>query len=306
MSEFYGSSDDETSIRVVHHALDRGATLLDTADMYGVGHNESLVGRALKGRRDDAFLCTKFAVKRGADGSFLGVSGRPEYVKKACDESLGRLGVDHIDLYYQHRVDPEVAIEETVGAMAELVKAGKVRHIGLSEASSDTLRRAAAVHPIAALQTELSLWSRDPEEELLATCRELGTLFVAYSPLGRGFLTGQIRSVDDLAEDDFRRGMPRFAPENFEANLDLVKKVEAMAEDKGCTAAQIGLAWVLTRGAHVVAIPGTRRTERVDENLGALAVTLSKEELDALDAVMPIGAARGLRYPAARMSMVNR
>ncbi|MCC7535314.1 MAG: aldo/keto reductase [Deltaproteobacteria bacterium] len=306
MSEFYGESDDARSIAVIHHALDRGVTLLDTADMYGAGKNERLVGRALSGRRDEAFLCTKFAVRRGEDGSFLGLSGRPEYVKTACDASLARLGVDHIDLYYQHRVDPEVPIEETVGAMAELVKAGKVRWLGMSEAAPETLRRAVKVHPIAALQTELSLWSRDPEIELIATCRELGVLFVAYSPLGRGFLTGQLRSRADLATDDFRRNMPRFSDASFEKNLELVKRVEALAAEKGHTAAQLALAWVLTRGEHVVAIPGTRSTSRLDENAAAVEVRLSAEDLAALDAILPPDAAEGARYGAQGMASVNR
>ncbi|MBK9001192.1 MAG: aldo/keto reductase [Myxococcales bacterium] len=303
MSEFYGASDDVRSIEVIHHALDRGVTLLDTADMYGAGKNERLVGRALKGRRDEAFLCTKFAVRRGEDGSWLGISGRPEYVGAACDASLARLGVDHIDLYYQHRVDPEVPIEETIGTMAELVKAGKVRWIGMSEAAPETLRRAAKVHPVAALQTELSLWSREPEAELLATCRELGALFVAYSPLGRGFLTGQLRSRADLAADDFRRNLPRFSEEHFEKNLALVKEVEALASRKGCTAAQLALAWVLGRGDHVVTIPGTRSAKRLDENAAAAAVTLSTEELAALDAILP---PQGTRYTAQGMASVHR
>ena len=306
MSEFYGESDDARSIAVIHHALDRGVTFLDTADMYGAGKNVELVGRALTGRRDEAFLCTKFAVKRGADGSWLGLSGRPEYVKQACDASLARLGVDHIDLYYQHRVDPEVPIEETVGAMAELVEEGKVRWLGMSEAAPETLRRAAKVHPIAALQTELSLWSRDPEAELLETCRELGVLFVAYSPLGRGFLTGQIQSRDDLAQDDWRRNLPRFSEESFGQNLALVKEVEALAAKKGCTAAQLALAWVLTRGDHVVCIPGTRSAERLDENAAAAEVTLGADDLAALDAILPPGAAEGTRYPAAGMASVHR
>jgi aryl-alcohol dehydrogenase-like predicted oxidoreductase len=306
MSEFYGDSDDARSIEVIHHALDRGVTFLDTADMYGAGQNERLVGRALKDRRDDAFLCTKFAVRRGEDGSWLGLSGRPEYVKSACDASLRRLGVDHIDLYYQHRVDPEVPIEETVGAMAELVKEGKVRWLGMSEAAPATLRRAAKVHPIAALQTELSLWSREPEAELLATCRELGVLFVAYSPLGRGFLTGQLRSRADLAADDWRRNLPRFSEEHFEKNLALVSEVEAIAAKKGCTAAQLALAWVLTRGNHVVAIPGTRSAKRVDENAAAADVTLTADDLAALDAILPPGAAEGTRYPAEGMATVHR
>ncbi|MCE7890749.1 MAG: aldo/keto reductase [Sorangiineae bacterium PRO1] len=306
MSEFYGASDDARSIEVIHHALDRGVTFLDTADMYGAGKNERLVGQALKARRDEAFLCTKFAVRRGEDGSWLGISGRPEYVAAACDASLARLGVEHIDLYYQHRVDPEVPIEETIGAMAELVKAGKVRWLGMSEAAPETLRRAAKIHPIAALQTELSLWSREPETELLATCRELGTLFVAYSPLGRGFLSGQLRSRADLAADDFRRNLPRFSEEHFAKNLALVKEVETLAARKGCTAAQLALAWVLSRGDHVVAIPGTRSSARLDENAAAAAVTLSAADLAALDAILPPGAAEGTRYSAPGMASVNR
>lgn len=305
MSEFYGPADEAKSIAVIHRALDQGATFLDTADMYGSGHNESLVGRALRDRRDQAVLATKFAILRGDDASFRGVSGRPEYVKSACDASLSRLGVDHIDLYYQHRVDPEVPIEETVGAMADLVKAGKVRHLGLSEAAPATLRRAAAVHPIAALQTELSLWSREPEAEILATCAELGVTFVAYSPLGRGFLSGAIRSVDDLAPDDFRRHAPRFAPENFAKNLELVAAVEKIAAARGCTPAQLALAWVLTRGDHVVAIPGTRSPSRLDENLAAAAIALTTEELATIDAVIPPGAAAGTRYPEAALRMVD-
>ncbi|MCC6902738.1 MAG: aldo/keto reductase [Polyangiaceae bacterium] len=306
MSEFYGASDDARSVEVIHHALDRGVTLLDTADMYGAGKNERLIGRALKTRRAEAFLCTKFAVRRGDDGSWLGISGRPEYVAAACDASLARLGVEHIDLYYQHRVDPQVPIEETIGAMAALVKAGKVRWLGMSEAAPETLRRAAKVHPIAALQTELSLWSREPETELLAACRELGVLFVAYSPLGRGFLTGQLRSVADLAADDFRRNLPRFSEEHFAKNLTLVQAVEALAARKGCTAAQLALAWVLGRGDHVVAIPGTRSAGRVDENAAAAAVTLSPEDCAALDAIMPPGAAEGTRYSAPGMASVDR
>lgn len=306
MSEFYGASDDARSIEVIHHALDRGVTLLDTADMYGAGKNERLVGRALAGRRDEAFLCTKFAVRRGEDGSWLGLSGRPEYVKQACDASLSRLGVGHLDLYYQHRVDPEVPIEDTVGAMADLVKQGKVRWLGMSEAAPATLRRAAKVHPIAALQTELSLWSREPEAELLATCRELGVLFVAYSPLGRGFLTGQLRTRADLASDDWRRSLPRFSEEHFERNLDLVRRVEALAAEKRCTPAQLALAWVLSRGLHVVAIPGTRSPERVDENAAASELELSASELASLDAIFPPDVAGGTRYTEQGMASLNR
>lgn len=306
MSEFYGEADDERSIAVIHRALDNGVTFLDTADMYGSGANEALIGRALRGRRDEAFLATKFAIQRGAGGSFRGISGRPEYVKQACDDSLQRLGVDHIDLYYQHRVDPEVPIEETVGAMAELVGEGKVRHLGLSEAAPATIRRAASVHPVAALQTELSLWSRDPEAELIGLCAELGILFVAYSPLGRGFLTGRYRSRADLPADDFRRHLPRFSEENFPANLALVAGVERIAERKGCTPAQLALAWVLSRGDHVVSIPGTTNPERLDQNAAAADIRLSDEELAALDEILPPEAAVGTRYPEQRMSSVNR
>lgn len=306
MSDFYGASEDARSIAVIHRALDLGMSFIDTADMYGVGENERLVGRALKGRRDQAFLATKFGIQRSADGTWLGVSGRPEYVKAACDASLSRLGVDHIDLYYQHRVDPEVPIEETVGAMAELVKEGKVRWLGLSEAAPDTIRRAVKVHPIAALQTELSLWSRDAEAELVPLCRELGMLFVAYSPLGRGFLTGQIRSRSDLAADDIRLRMPRFSEENFGKNLELVKEVEKLAAAKGCTTAQLALAWVLSRGDHVVTIPGTRSEKRLAENAAAIDVELSAEELARLDAILPPGAAVGDRYHAQGMATLNR
>jgi aryl-alcohol dehydrogenase-like predicted oxidoreductase len=305
MSEFYGPADDAESVAVIHHALDRGVSFLDTADMYGSGHNEALVGRALRDRRDRAVLATKFAIIRGDDASFRGVSGRPEYVKQACDASLARLGVDFIDLYYQHRVDPKVPIEDTVGAMAELVKAGKVRHLGLSEAAPATLRRACAVHPIAALQTELSLWSREPEDEILATCVELGVAFVAYSPLGRGFLSGAIRSIDDLAPDDFRRHAPRFAGDNFAKNLELVTKVETMAKERGCTPAQLALAWVLSRGDHVVAIPGTRSQARVDENMAAARIALTAQELAAIDAIIPPGSAAGTRYPEAALALLD-
>jgi aryl-alcohol dehydrogenase-like predicted oxidoreductase len=305
MSEFYGAADDKQSIELMHHAIDRGVDFFDTADMYGSGKNERLVGRALAGKRDKVVLATKFAVVRGEDGSFRGVSGRPEYVKEACDKSLERLGVDSIDLYYQHRVDPAVPIEETVGAMAELVKAGKVRHIGLSEAAPSTIRRAYAVHPIAALQTEYSLWSRDPEDELLATCAELGVAFVAYSPLGRGFLTGKFRSVDDLAPDDFRRTHPRFADENLAKNLELVKAVEGLAAEKKITAAQLALAWVLSRGEHVIPIPGTRKVSRLDENVAAADVVLSESDLATLDRILPKGAASGTRYAASGMTLLD-
>ena len=306
MSEFYAGRDDAESVATIHRALDRGVTLLDTADMYGVGRNEELVGRAIRDRRDRVVLATKFGNMRGADGAFLGVNGRPDYVRAACEASLKRLGVDVIDLYYQHRVDPAVAIEETVGAMAELVRAGKVRFLGLSEAAPQTIRRAHAVHPIAALQTEYSLWSREPEDAILPTVRELGIGFVAYSPLGRGFLTGQIRTFDDLAPDDYRRTSPRFQGANFQRNLDLVQRIGAMAAAKGCTPAQLALAWVLTRGPDIVPIPGTKRRTYLEENLGALAVTLSPDELAAIDAACPPGAASGQRYPETSMHTVGR
>ncbi|MFY0541886.1 aldo/keto reductase [Nannocystis pusilla] len=305
MSDFYGPADEQRSLAVIHRALDEGVNFLDTADMYGTGRNEQLVGRAIQGRRDAVVLATKFAIRRGPNGEFLGVSGKPEYVKEACDASLKRLGVDVIDLYYQHRVDPEVPIEDTVGAMADLVKAGKVRHLGLSEAAPATIRRAYKVHPIAALQTEYSLWSRDPEDELLGLCAELGITFVAYSPLGRGFLTGQIKTIDDLAADDFRRHSPRFQGENFQRNLDLVRQVERLAAARNVTAAQLALAWLLARAPHVVPIPGTRSEARLAENIGAVDLELSAEELQAIDAVAPRGAAAGERYPAASMRQVN-
>lgn len=305
MSEFYGASEEAASIDVLHHAIDTGVTFWDTADMYGSGANERLVGRALKGRRDEVVLATKFAVVRGEDGSFLGVSGRPEYLREACDASLKRLGVDHIDLYYQHRVDPQVPIEETVGAMAELVTAGKVRHLGLSEAGAATLGRAVAVHPIAALQSELSLWSRDIEDEILPACRELGIGVVAYSPLGRGFLSGAIRSLDDLAEDDWRRFMPRFQGENFGKNLELVDRVEEMAGRNGCTPAQLALAWVLAQGPDVVPIPGTRRRSRLEENAGAVGIVLSDEDLAEIDEIIPRDMAVGTRYPEEAMRMLD-
>lgn len=305
MSDFYGPADEQTSVAVIHRALDLGLNFFDTADMYGVGHNERLLGRALQGRRDQAIVATKFAVIRGEDGSFLGVSGRPEYVVKACDASLQRLGIDTIDLYYQHRVDPSVPIEDTVGAMAGLVKAGKVRHLGLSEAAPDTIRRAHKVHPITALQTEYSLWSRDPEDAILATCAELDIGFVAYSPLGRGFLSGQIKTVDDLAPDDFRRHSPRFQGDNFQRNLDLVARIEQLAGARGVTPAQLALAWLLARGPSIVPIPGTRSIRRLEENIAATELTLTADELRAIDEVAPRGAAAGDRYPASAMKMVN-
>ena len=305
MSDFYtGSGSERESIATIHHAIDRGVTFLDTADMYGVGRNEELVGKAIRDRRDQVFLATKFGNVRAADGAFLGVNGRPEYVTASCDASLRRLGVDHIDLYYQHRVDRTVPIEETVGAMARLVEAGKVRHLGLSEASAETIRRAAKVHAIAALQSEYSLWTRDVETEILPACRELGIGFVAYSPLGRGFLTGAIQSPGDLAEDDWRRVNPRFQAEHFDHNRALAAKLEAIAARKGCTPSQLTLAWLLAQGDDVVAIPGTRYPARLDENAGAMGITLSSAELEEIAASVPKGAASGDRYPSASMKSV--
>jgi aryl-alcohol dehydrogenase-like predicted oxidoreductase len=306
MSEFYGTTDDAESIATIHEAIERGVDFLDTADMYGVGRNEELVGRAIEGRRDRVFLATKFGNVRGADGSFGGVCGRPDYVRSACEASLKRLKVEVIDLYYQHRVDPDVAIEETVGAMAELVREGKVRFLGLSEAAPATVRRAHATHKIAALQTEYSLWSRDVEAEILPTVRELGIGFVAYSPLGRGFLTGEFKRPEDFPDDDFRRFHPRFTGENFQKNLDLVGEIEAMAAAKGCTAAQLAIAWVLARGEDVVPIPGTKRRRYLEQNIGALDVTLSEAELRRIDEILPPGAAAGPRYHERGMATLNR
>jgi len=304
MSDFYGAADDAKSIETMHRALDLGVDFFDTADIYGPFTNEELVGRAIRDRRERVVLATKFGNVRTADGKWLGINGRPEYVRQSCEASLKRLGVNEIDLYYQHRVDLETPIEDTVGAMAELVKAGKVRHIGLSEAAPGTIRRAQAVHPIAALQTEYSLWSRDPEGELLDTCRELGIAFVAYSPLGRGFLTGRYRTIDDLAANDWRRNNPRFQGDNFQKNLDLVDKVGELARAKGSTPGQLALAWLLTRGDHVIPIPGSTRIERVEENAGATRVTLTAEDIRALDALAPTVA--GERYPEGGMRAVNR
>jgi aryl-alcohol dehydrogenase-like predicted oxidoreductase len=304
MSEFYGTGDEQESIAVIHRALDLGCNFLDTADMYGPFTNEQLVGKAIAGRRDEAVLATKFGNERREDGSWVGINGRPEYVRAACDASLRRLGTDHIDLYYQHRVDPTVPIEETVGAMAELVREGKVRHLGLSEAAPDTIRRAHAVHPITALQTEYSLWSRDPEDEILPTVRELGIGFVAYSPLGRGFLTGRWQRPEDVPADDFRHNHPRFQGENFQRNLDVVAKVREIAEEKGCTPAQLALAWVLAQGEDIVPIPGTKRIQYLEENLAALDVTLTPEDLARIEKVAPKGFTAGNRY--ADMSTVNR
>ncbi len=306
MSDFYGGRDDAESLATIHRALDLGVTLLDTADMYGFGRNEELVGKAIKGRRGQVALATKFGIVRDEnDPNVRGVSGKPEYVKAACDASLTRLGVDVIDLYYQHRVDPQTPIEDTVGAMAELVQAGKVRFLGLSEAAPQTLRRACAIHPIAALQTEYSLWSRDPEDEILPTCRELGVGFVAYSPLGRGFLTGQIKTFDDFSADDYRRLSPRFQGENFELNLDLVRRIEDMAREKGCAASQLALAWALAQGNDIVPIPGTKRRTYLEQNLGALDVSLTPEELARIEEIAPKGVAAGMRYPEAMMSSIN-
>ncbi len=296
MSDFYGEANDARSADLLRHALDVGMNFFDTSDMYGPWTNERLIGASLSGRRDEAVIATKFGVVRDESGGWHGLNGTPEYVRSACDASLERLGVDTIDLYYQHRVDPNVPIEDTVGAMAELVEAGKVRCLGLSEATPSQVRRAHAVHPIAALQTEYSLWSRQPEEELLATCKELGITFVAYSPLGRGFLTGAITSPDDFAPDDYRRSSPRFQKENFDKNLDLVRAVRTMATDKGITPAQLALAWLLHQEQHIVAIPGTTKRSRFDENVAASAVTISAEESAALNECFPIGAAAGGRY----------
>lgn len=306
MSEFYGRGDESESVATIHRALDLGINFLDTADMYGPFTNEQLVGRAIRDRRDNVVLATKFANVRGENGEFLGIRGDADYVRQACDASLKRLGVDHIDLYYQHRVDPNVPIEETIGAMAELVKAGKVRYLGMSEAAPETLIRAHAVHPISALQTEYSLWSRDVEDRILPTVRELGIGYVAYSPLGRGFLTGQIKRFEDLPEDDFRRHSPRFQGENFRKNLDLVAEVERMAEEKSCTPAQLALAWVLARGEDIVPIPGTKRRARLEDNIKALEVQLSTDDLAHIDRILPPGAAAGERYDASQMQALNK
>jgi len=301
MSEFYGVGDERESIAVIHRALSLGVTLLDTADVYGPYTNEELVGRAIRDRRDRVVLATKFGNQRGADGAWIGVNGRPEYVRSACDASLRRLGVDHVDLYYQHRVDRTVPIEETVGAMAELVRAGKVRHLGLSEASPETVRRAHAVHPIAALQTELSLWTREVEDGVLPVARELGIGFVAYSPLGRGFLAGRFRSESDFGAGDFRRHHPRFQGENLRRNLELADRVAALAKAKGVTPSQLALAWVLALGSDVVPIPGTKRLRYLEENVAAAAIRLDADDLRRLDEAAPKGAAAGARYPEAAM-----
>jgi aryl-alcohol dehydrogenase-like predicted oxidoreductase len=305
MSEFYGAGDDRESIATIHRAMDLGVDFLDTADMYGIGRNEELVGRAIRDRRDRVVLATKFGNVRGADGSFLGVNGRPDYVRACCEESLRRLGVEVIDLYYQHRVDPGTPIEETVGAMAGLVREGKVRHLGLSEAAPATIRRAHAVHPIAALQSEYSLWSREPEDELLPLCRELGIGFVAYSPIGRGFLSGKIRGIDDLEPGDRRRIFPRFQGENFQRNLDLVQRIERIAGQKRVRPSQLALAWLLGRGDDIVPIPGTRRRAHLEENVASLEITLTEDDCAAIDDAVPPGAASGARYPEPAMRAVH-
>ncbi len=304
MSEFYGAHDDTESIDTIHRALDLGVNFLDTADAYGPFENEKLVGRAIRGRRDEVVLATKFGNQRNADGSWVGINGHPDYVRQACDGSLQRLGVDQIDLYYQHRVDTNVPIEETVGAMAELVAAGKVKHLGLSEAAPATIRRAHRVHPITALQTEYSLWSRDPEDEILSTVRELGIGFVAYSPIGRGFLSGRWTSIDDLDPDDWRRSNPRFKGENFQRNLDLVDKIKEIAAEKGVPPAQLAIAWVLSRGQDIVPIPGSKSRKHLEENAAAADIELTSAELRRIDEVAPAGVAAGDRYP--NMATVNR
>ncbi|PYT20520.1 MAG: aldo/keto reductase [Acidobacteria bacterium] len=306
MSEFYGDADDRESIATIHHAIDRGITLFDTADIYGLGRNEELVGRAIEERRNELIVATKFGNVRGPDGAFLGQNGRPDYVQQACEASLRRLRISTIDLYYQHRVDANVPIEDTVGAMSRLIAQGKVRYLGLSEAGPDTIRRAQKIYPITALQTEYSLWSRDPEDEILGVCRELGVGFVPYSPLGRGFLTGQFKKFEDLAANDYRRFAPRFQGDNFQQNLELVERIKQLAAEKHCTPAQLALTWVLAQGADVVPIPGTKRRKYLDENLGALDVSLSSPDLARIDAIAPHGVAAGERYPEQGMRTVGR
>ena len=305
MSDFYGAHDEAQSLETLGKAIDTGVTFWDTSDIYGPKTNEMLVGRALEGARDRVVLATKFGIMRDDAGEFVGLNSKPEYVREACDASLKRLGVDHIDLYYQHRVDPETPIEDTVAAMARLVEEGKVRYLGLSEASADTLRRACKVHPVAALQTEYSLWSRDVEADILPACRELGVGLVAYSPLGRGFLSGQFRSIDDLDDDDWRRSNPRFQGENFAKNLELADKVQQIAEEKSCTPAQLALAWLLAQGEDIVPIPGTRSAKRLAENAAAVDITLSADDLAAIDAIFPPDVAAGTRYPEPMMGMLN-
>ena len=306
MSEFYSGRDDTEAVATIHRALELGLSLLDTADMYGPFSNEVLVGKAIADRRDQVVLATKFGNVRGENGEYHGIRGDADYVHQACEASLKRLGVDHIDLYYQHRVDPNTPIEETVGAMAELVKAGKVRYLGLSEAAPETIRRAHAVHPITVLQTEYSLWSRECEEEVLPTVRKLGIGYVAYSPLGRGFLTGNIRRIEDLGEDDYRRNAPRFQGENFQKNLNLVGEIEVMAREKGCTSAQLALAWLLAQGEDIVPIPGTKKRARLEENVAAVDVRMTAEDLTRIDRILPAGAAAGTRYAAPQMQALNR
>jgi aryl-alcohol dehydrogenase-like predicted oxidoreductase len=306
MSEFYGQADEAESIGNIHRALDMDINFLDTADMYGPFTNEKLVGKAIRDRRDHVILATKFGNQRGENGEFLGIRGDADYVKECCDASLKRLGVDHIDLYYQHRVDPSIPIEETIGAMVDLVKAGKVRYLGMSEAAPETIRRAYKVHPISALQTEYSLWSRDPEDEILPTIRELGIGYVAYSPLGRGFLTGQIKKLEDLEQNDYRRFSPRFQGENFQKNLKLVTEIEQMAAEKGCTAAQLALAWVLAQGEDIVPIPGSRQRRHLEDNASALDVQFSGADLERIDRILPPGAAAGGRYAPEHMTALNK
>jgi aryl-alcohol dehydrogenase-like predicted oxidoreductase len=306
ISEFYGPGDEQESIATLRRALDLGVTFLDTADVYGIGRNEELVGKVIWGRRHEVVVATKFGIVRDMNGNFLGVDGRPEYVRHACDASLRRLGVEQIDLYYQHRVDPDTPIEETVGAMAELVQAGKVRYLGLSEAGPATIRRASATHPIAALQTEYSLLTREPEEKIIPTCRALGIGFVAYSPLGRGFLAGQIRRIEDLAPDDWRRTSPRFQGENFQRNLDLVERIREIATQKSCTPSQLALAWLLAQGEDIVPIPGTKRRAHLEENVGAVEIVLTESDLAQIAEVAPPGVAAGARYPERAMQAVDR